>query len=231
MSVELLSGHSPAEKTAYIAAIASIATSDNVASETEINYLLDLVDVAGLTDVDTNSVIAAAKDTSTESLKKSLDVLKGSDLRFSLVADLMAFAEADNNLAEGEKKHIADIAQYLGVNDQQVQTLNEYVREAAAQPAAMGVMDNAGSTQQGFLDNLGLGKKLQGAGINIGSIAKGLMAFVGPMVIGNLVSKGMNRSGGTISQDQGGGGLGSILGGLTGGKGFSGIGGFLSKLF
>lgn len=120
---ELLKDYSGEQKAAYIAAIASIATTDNVASENEINYLVNLADHAGLSEQSKQTVLAAAKDTSLNSLKNSLDILKLSELRFSLVADLIAFAEADSNLAEGEKKHIASISNYLGVNDTQLQAL------------------------------------------------------------------------------------------------------------
>ncbi len=221
-----MKGYSEEQKTAYIAAIASIATTDNVASENEINYLVNLADYAGLNDQSKKTVLSAAKDTSLNSLKQSLDVLKSSELRFSLVADLIAFAEADSNLAEGEKKHIASISNYLGVNNTQLQALNDYVKETASQP----ITTNPSMQSQGILG--GIGDKLKSAGIDFGSVAKGLMSFVGPMIMGNMISKGM-QSGGRSNIAQGDtaqGGIGSLVNSLTGGKGLSGIGGFLSKL-
>lgn len=230
MSNEILAGASPAEKTAYLTAIASIATADNAASETELTYLLNLADHAGLSDSDKAVVQQAALDTSGSGLKSALDQLKSSELRFSLVTDLIAFAESDNNLAPEEKEHIASVASYLGINKEQLEALNAYVKQAAEQPAE--AFASAGSPAGGgLLDSLGIGDKLQSSGINIGSLAKGLLSFVGPMIIGNLVSKGLNRGG--TSSNAGLGGLGdisSLVGSLTGGRGMSGIGGFLSNL-
>jgi uncharacterized tellurite resistance protein B-like protein len=225
----LLDGHTPAEKTAYITAIASIATADNSASDTEISYLMDLADHAGLTEQDKQVVAVAAKDTTDSALRQSLDTLKTSELRFSLVADLIAFAESDNNLAPEEKQHIAGVADYLGIDKSQLEALNDFVKQSANQPAAeMVAAGGLPSGTQGLLDKLGIGDKLQSAGINLGSLTKGLMSFVGPMIIGNLISKGLNRTGGTATAGQGG--ISNLLGGLTGGRGLSGIGGFLSNL-
>ncbi|MGN6491432.1 MAG: TerB family tellurite resistance protein [Agriterribacter sp.] len=230
MSYEMLAGASPAEKTAYLTAIASIATADNSASEAEISYLLDLADHAGLSDQEKAEVQQAAIDTTGSSLKNALDTLKSSELRFSLVTDLIAFAESDSNLAPEEKEHISSVANYLGINAQQLEALNAYVKQAAEQPAeALAVAGPSGLG--GLLDNLGIGDKLKSSGINVGSLAKGLLSFVGPMVIGNLVSKGLNRGRATNNAGLGGlGDIGSLVGSLTGGRGMSGIGGFLSNL-
>ncbi|HMF71175.1 MAG TPA: TerB family tellurite resistance protein [Flavitalea sp.] len=248
MSTQILEGYSDAEKAAYLKAIASIATADQTASDQEITYLANLAEVAGLGEDEQQQIITAAKDTSGSSLKFSLDVLKSSELRFSLVADLIAFAESDNNLVEQEKTHIASIAEYLGINETQLEALNEYVKEASVQPAeAMGISGEVGSGGAGgILGNLGLGDKLKNSGINMGSLAKGLISLVGPMIMGNMLNKGLQGSkatsglnagtGGGLgdllggTSGQAGGGLGSLIGSLSGGKGFGGIGGFLSNL-
>ncbi len=223
----LLEGHSSAEKKAYITAIASIATADNAASDNEINYLMSLADHAGLSEQDKQDVAVAAKDTGDSALRQSLDTLKSSQLRFSLIADLIAFAESDNNLAPEEKQHIAGIADYLGIDKNQLEALNEYVKQSASQPAEETLAAAGAPSGGGILDQLGIGDKLQSAGINLGSLTKGLISFVGPMVIGNLISKGLNRGGGGSTTGQGG--IAGLLEGLTGGKGLSGIGGFLSN--
>lgn len=231
MSNEILAGSSAAEKTAYLTAIASIATADNSASETELSYLLGLADHAGLSAPEKAVVQQAALDTTGSGLKAALEVLKSNELRFSLITDLIAFAESDNNLAPGEKEQIATVAQYLGISAEQLQALNEYVGQAAQQPAEVFAATGS-SGGNGLLDSLGIGDKLKNSGINIGGLAKGLLSFVGPMIIGNLVSKGLNKGGSTSNAGLGGlGNIGSLVGSLTGGKGLSGVGGFLSNLF
>ncbi|MET0244745.1 MAG: TerB family tellurite resistance protein [Flavitalea sp.] len=232
MSVQILEGYSTEEKTAYITAIASIATADSSASDLEAEYLANLGEAAGLEEPEQQKIIAAAQDTTGEGLKSSLDSLKASELRFSLIADLIAFAKSDNNFVEAEKEHIAAIANYLGVNDQQLEALNEYVQEAATQPAetlgfsgAQATGDASGAAS--MLGGLGIGNKLQSSGINIGSLTKGLISFIGPMILGNMLNKGLQGKSGATA---GGGGLSDLLGsgglgGLLGGSGKSGGGG------
>src|SRR5687767_1415175 len=115
MSTELLEGYSSTEKAAYITAIASIATADQSASQQELDYLQSLADTAGLSDAEKQQVTTAANETSGASLKNALEVLKTSELKYSLVADLIAFAESDSNVVDEEKKHIASVASYLQI--------------------------------------------------------------------------------------------------------------------
>src|SRR5687768_3588417 len=99
-STSILEGYSDQEKGAYLGAIASLATADRSASQEELEHLKTLADAASLSDQQTDSVVRAGTELSGEELKKCLDVLKTSNLRFSLVADLIAFAEVDNNYSE-----------------------------------------------------------------------------------------------------------------------------------
>ncbi|MEP7259209.1 MAG: TerB family tellurite resistance protein [Flavitalea sp.] len=230
MGAQMLEGYSSLEKTAYVTAIASIATADKSASDQEITYLGHLAEAAGLSENEKQQVAAAASETSGQPLKNALDVLKSSELRYSLVTDLIAFAKSDNNVVDQEKTHIASIANYLQINDDQLEALNHYVEETATQPAALGIAGAGASSGGlgGIIDNLGLGQKLQNSGINIGSLAKGLIGFIGPMIMGNMLNKGMQGTNASSGLNQGG--LGSLIGSLTGGAGNAGIGGFLSNL-
>lgn len=247
MSTEILGGYSPAEKSAYITAIASIATADTVASDTELAYLHDLADHVGLSEDEKGQVTAAAKDTSGASMRGALDILKSSNLKYSLVADLIAFAESDNTLAEQEKEHISSIAQYLGVNADQLKALKEYVYASATQPAvAMATGGEAGPEAAGIVGNLGgITDKLKSSGIDLGSLTKGLISFVGPMILGNMMSKGIHRGAvaqhdgglgsviGSLGSNQGSGGLGSVIGSLAGGnqqQAGGGLGSLISSL-
>jgi uncharacterized tellurite resistance protein B-like protein len=220
MSTPILEGYSSQEKKAYIIAIASIATADQSASDQEMNYLANLANASGLSEEEKNEMVYAAKETSGQSLKPALDILKSSELKYSLITDLIAFAESDNNVAEQEKKHISSIANYLEISDEQVTLLNQYVKETANQPAeAMGISGAGGLG--GILDNFGLGDKLKNSGINMGSLTKGLIGFIGPMIMGKMLNKGLQGTNASSSLGQGG--LGSLLGGLSGGKGIGGL--------
>ena len=102
----ILQNHSDAEKGAYLGAIASLATADRTASEDEEQYIEALCEAAALPDEQKQMVMKAATEQSGETLQQCLDVLKNSDLRFSLITDLIAFAESDSNYSEEEKQKV-----------------------------------------------------------------------------------------------------------------------------
>ena len=100
----LLQHYSEPEKTAYICAIASIASADRVASEEEVAFLQALAETADLSAASQQAVIKAAQDSSNINVKHYLDQLKNSDLRFSLITDVMSFAKADGKLNGAEEQ-------------------------------------------------------------------------------------------------------------------------------
>jgi uncharacterized tellurite resistance protein B-like protein len=229
----ILEGYSDLEKGAYLGAIASIATADRSASEEELLYIEALAESADLSDQQMDAVKRAATELSEDELKRCLDVLKGSDLRFSLVSDLIAFAEADQNYTAEEKQNVEKIAKYLGVNQEQFSLLNQFTQKAVQEvPAHAEQLQEAKETPSQFLGGLGLNDKLKGAGINTNGLLKGALAVMGPIILAQMFRGGMRRrSGGMFggSTMGGGGGLGGMLGGGGGLGGMlgGGLGGML----
>lgn len=226
MEVEekILTGHSDLEKGAYLGAIASIATADRVASPEEMDHISALCSAANLSEQQTQSVIRSASGVSGEELERYLDVLKNSELKYSLVADLIAFAKSDEDYSEAEQQNVHKIAGYLGVSEKQYSLLDQFTAKAAELPA-----DQVKKPE--FLSGSGLNEKLQQSGINTGSLLKGLISIAGPMILGRILSRGIG--GGRSSAGLGGssGGLGSLIGMLSGGRGFGGAGGLLGRMF
>ena len=222
----ILEGHSDSEKGAYLGAIASIATADREASEEEIEHLSQLADAADLSETQKAAVIRAATEMSGDELTRCLDILKNSELRFSLLADLLAFAKSDNDFSEQEEENINKIAEYLGVDRQQFSLLDQFADKATSENVT-----TEQAAQPSFLSSSGMGDKLQNAGINGGSLLKGLLGFAGPMILGGLLSGGLGGRRRTSSLGGGmGGGLGSIIGMLSGGRGLGSTGGLLGRV-
>ena len=219
METQLLQNYSEAEKTAYLSVVASLATADRQASAPEAEFLQHLAQQAGLSAGSTQQVLAAAQDASNQSIQQNLDQLKNSDLRFSLVTDLISFARADGAYSNNEEAMIAKMADYLGVNPEQKATLENVVDQAASVPH-----DAQDPGKQGFLG--GLGDKLSNVGIPKSALLTGLLGVVAPMVISRVVG------GGGQSQGQPSGTMGGMLGGLLGGGqgGGSSMGGMLGGL-
>ena len=239
----ILEGYSDREKGAYLAAIASLATADRSAGEQELQYLNALAEGANISDEQRQIIHQAAQSQSGEDLKHYLDVLKGSDLRFSLVSDMIAFASADGNYGAEEKANIDQVAQYLGVNQQQVSVLDQFTK-AAVQQAPQHTDQNASPN---FLGGLGFGDKLKGAGIDSNKLFKGALGVLGPILLAQMFRRrgatmpgggGMfgGSGGGGLLGGAGGGLLGGLLGGgllgglLSGGRGFGSTGGLLGRV-
>ncbi|GAA4051608.1 hypothetical protein GCM10022409_43090 [Hymenobacter glaciei] len=226
MNTQLLQNYSENEKTAYLSAIASLATADRQASTEEGQFLQALCQQAGMSAESTQQVSAAANDPSNETIQQQLDVLKGSDLRYSLITDLISFSRADGAYSNDEEAMVNKMSQYLGINPQQQQTLETVVDEAATVSH-----DPQDPAKEGFFSSIG--DKLSSVGIPKGALMAGLLGVVAPMVLSKVMSGGSsNASYG--NQSNSGGGLGGLLsggmGGLLGGAAQSGMGGMLGGL-
>lgn len=220
---QVLQNYSEQEKTAYLSVIASLASADRQASEAEIDFLQQLAQAAGLSSGAAQQVVSAAQDTNNSTVQQNLDALKGSDLRFSLVTDLISFARADGAYSNDEEAMVNKISTYLGINQQQQHTLEQVVDQAEKVPH-----DASDPAKQSFFG--GITDKLASAGIPKGALVGGLLGVVAPMILSRVMGGG-NR-GGMMS---GGGGLGGLMGGgsmggLMGGMGGSGMGGLLGGL-
>ena len=218
METQLLQNYSEPEKTAYLSAIAALATADRQATAPEAEFLQRLAQQAGLSEGSAQQVLAAAQGSNNQSIQQNLDQLKGSDLRFSLVTDLISFARADGAYSNEEEAMVSKMAAYLGVNPEQKATLENVVDQAANVPH-----DAQDPNKQGFLS--GLGDKLSNVGIPKGALMAGLLGVVAPMVISRVM-------GGSQNQGQPSGNMGGMLGGLLGGGqgGGSSMGGLLGGL-
>jgi len=183
METQLLQNYSEAEKTAYLSAIAALATADRQASAPEAEFLQRLAQQAGLSESSAQQVLAAAQNSNNQSIQQNLDQLKGSDLRFSLVTDLISFARADGAYSNDEEAMVGKMAAYLGVNEEQKATLENVVDQAANVPH-----DAQDPNKQGFLN--GLGDKLSNVGIPKGALMAGLLGVVAPMVISRVMGGG-----------------------------------------
>lgn len=245
----ILEGYSDLEKGAYLGAIASIATADRAATEEEVNYIEALSDSANLSEEQKGLIRDAAETPmSDDDLKRCLDVLKTSELRFSLVSDVIAFAEADKTYSEEEKHTVQKIAQYLGVNQEQLSLLDQFTKKAVKEvPKQAEALQSEQTTPANFLDGLGFGDKLNKAGINSNSLLKGALGIIGPILLAQMLrgrrggggsSMGGMVGGGSSMGGLGGGLLGGLLGGgllgglLGGGRsgGFGNVGGMLGRM-
>jgi uncharacterized tellurite resistance protein B-like protein len=229
-STTILTGYSDEEKAAYLGAIASLATADRLASQEELDHLENLTQHAGLSVQQRDAVLRAAKGLSGDELTGFLRVLRNSDLRFSLVTDLITFAEIDNDFSREEKENVKRIADHLGVSQTQLSLLDQYVQRVSQSNTTPEEM-----TRPGFLDSLGFTDLFSKAGINPGRSGRGVLGMLGPMLLGGMLGRGLRGAGlargfGSNMNSRGFGGLGSIFSALNGTRGTFGMGGLLGRL-
>jgi uncharacterized tellurite resistance protein B-like protein len=231
----LLTTYQPKEKEAYIGVIASIATADRCATKEELDYLAVLSDAAAIS---RSTADDAAKDSNNTRLTEYLSVLKKSDLRFSLIADIISFAQSDGKYTVDEEEKIKSISSYLGITEEQTKVLSSVLEKSNAV-----VTSPEDGTDEGFFERSGFTQMLSNANIPITSLVKGLLGLAAPFILSKMVSnKAQSGSletgglggglGGTLLGNlQGGriGGLGSILANLSGEKEYGGFGSILKR--
>lgn len=238
----LLKDYSNEEKAAYFGALATMASVDGIASPEEIEFLKMMAEAAELPENIHHEIEQIAKKPDIISLQRCLEVIKNSPLRFSFITDIISFAKADGKYTDDEKEKIQDVADYLNVNQEQFSILDQFVNKANDAQ-----QQGEDPTSQSFIKKNGFNELFNKVGISPG-MAQGLLGIVAPMVISSMLSGGRRRGrngsmgGGLLGGMLGGGGmyksgggLGSIisvLGGLNGRRGYSGMGaGGLGSLF
>ena len=188
MEKKLLKDYNDLEKGAYLGAISSIATADHSATDEEIEYIMALAESAELSTEQKQAVHRAATELTGQELKKCLDILKNSDLKYSLVTDLISFAESDKKYSDEEKANVEKISQYLGINEQQFNLLDQFVKKTAEmQPEPEEI------NKPNFLSKLGLDQKFKNSGINMSGLTKGLLSIAGPIILANLMRGRQSR--------------------------------------
>ena len=232
---KLLKNYSDTEKGAYLGAIASLATADHEATAEEIDHIRTLAQSADLSPEQEEGAIRASKELTPHELNRCLDILKDSDLRFSLITDIMSFANADGKYTEEEKQNIGQMASHLNIDQQQFSLLDLFVKKSA---------DSGKSSEEvnkpGFLSALGLDEKFKSAGINTSSLTKGLLGIAGPFILAKMLSGGRRQAGNTSSMfgnsrtagalTNGQSGIGSLISMLSGGRSYSSLGNILPGL-
>jgi len=126
------------ERKAYLCLVASIASADNEVSDEEIINIRELAKKVELDARSMGMVLAAAGDPRTVPIKQCLKLLSESELRFTLITDMLFLAYADNDYAPSEKSVISGFALELRVNSEQLSAIEDYVK-AVAEYKNMGI--------------------------------------------------------------------------------------------
>lgn len=127
---QLLANYSEQDKSAYLALIAVLAAADRQVSQQEIAFLQLLTEGAGLADQDADAMEAIAHHPNKVDLEQCINQLKNSELKYSLVTELLNFARSDGNMSQQEEQYITSLTDRLGVSRKQYEALRDFADEA-----------------------------------------------------------------------------------------------------
>ncbi len=123
-----LKNYSSDEKVAYLSILSAIAYADKDFSSKEKELLDKYLTLFELTDEEKAKIYSSVFVLKGEQKKQYLDLidkLQDSELKFTLIYDLLLMAKADDDVSEEEMEYIYQIAEYLGINHEQVEAINQ----------------------------------------------------------------------------------------------------------
>ena len=238
------------EREAYLALVASLAGVDGEVADEEIGKLRKLCKRAKLGPRALGDVIGVAEDPSSAPLGEYVERLKMSELRFSLLTDLYALAASDESVSEQEKREIADMAEVLGVENEQREAIQGFTEEhharrrdhdrhdsdredRADRSAGTQGITKDGDTNWGSLFGGGSGTSGATAGGGWASALSSVGVPVAAVTAAGLLggAKGAGLAGGAVALAQGKGLGGAVKNAAVGAVGFAGARWLLKKLF
>lgn len=228
--------YSEGEKSAYLTLLASVATADHENSEGEIAFMQQMCEVSDISQKCANEVTMAMTNPASVDFSTHITNLKNSELKFSLIADIINMVNADGDMDADEVAHVNKLNQALGINQNQFDVMKEYVHKANSHAKEqtttpglgfLGGNDSGGSsssgigsmlsTAAGFLVQSGLLNKFQQNNIPTNNFQQG--STMGTILSGLATSFIQSKiSGGNSNNANSGGGmLGGLVGSMLGG--------------
>ncbi len=158
-----LLNYSEGEKSAYLTLLASVATADHENSEGEMAFMQQMCAVSDISEKCANEVTAAMTNPASVDFSAHIANLKDSELKFSLIADIINMVNADGDMDANEVAHVNKLNQALGISQEQFDVMREYVEKANSQAKQqettpglgfLGGNDSNGSSSEGGIGSM-----------------------------------------------------------------------------
>ncbi len=195
------------ERVDYLTMVASLASADGVVQAEELDALRALGNRLALPPEKMTDVVLAAGQREAHHSKKAIERLRGSELRFKLLADALAIALADGSVDPGEDEAIRGLAKQLGVRDDQLAALRKVadaVKKAAAEGASESEMRHLGERCAADLAAVGVPLGALAVGSAFGLSAVGVSSGMSALWLGLGLAGGLGVAIGA--------GIGTMLG-------------------
>lgn len=115
------------ERVDYLSIVASLAAADGKITDNEISKIREFCETIEIGDIGISLIIAAVENPSVVDLHTILPRLAQTDLKFTLLADMLFMAHADGICCTDEQKEINKIAAMLQIAPEQIEVVNKYV--------------------------------------------------------------------------------------------------------
>ena len=174
-----LANYPEVERVDYLSIVASIAAADDKVTDEEITKIREFCETIGIGEIGLGMIISAVGDPSVIDIEPILARLSKSDLRFTLLTDMLFMAHADGIFVPSEEEEIRRIASMLNINQKQIDAMNKYVEAVLL----------AQSSNRAKSDWKRLGSEIAGvlasAGVPLGAVA------IAGTVFGNGITAGL----------------------------------------
>ncbi len=178
-----LADYPEVEKVDYFSIVASIASADGKVTDAEITQIREFCSAIGIGEIGIGVIIAVIGDPSMIDLQAILNRLSKTELKFTLLTDMLFMAHADGIVSPNEEEEIRKIASMLDITQEQIEVINKYVE----------VVISAQHSDHSESDWKKLGSEIAGvlasAGVPLGSVV------IAGTVLGNGVATGLTALG------------------------------------
>lgn len=152
------------EKVDYLAVVGSMASVDGEVTDDEIAQLREFCKDAGLSGGAIGRVVASTEAPDNVRVEEVISRLSESDLKFTLLTDLLFLAHADEEVDAEEEDRIDEIAAELNIEQERLEAIRKYV-SAVVEARNSDAEKNLGEAAANALANVA------GAGVPIGAVA------------------------------------------------------------
>jgi len=119
----------------YLCVIAALASADESISDAELTQLRLFCEAIGVSEMGIGSVLAAAADSTQIDLPAITAHFADTNLKFTLLTDLLLMTHADDSVAAEEKNALNDAIARLRITTAQMQAIARYVTNLRAAQA------------------------------------------------------------------------------------------------
>nr|WP_253197484.1 TerB family tellurite resistance protein [Clostridium algidicarnis] len=117
------------EKISYLKALVYIATIDEDLGDDEKQYLVNISNMYGLTEEQSEDLIKAVIDR-TENLEEILSEITDRKTKLLLIYELIALCYADGNYSEIEKSGVINVSKILKIEEGKIKVIEDLLNES-----------------------------------------------------------------------------------------------------